>query len=204
MWSWDPETRIYLGDFSIQDHLSVFTLDPIDEEFMLNMMERDDVTVISQGLLDKDALDPLLWNRDNIGASMNQDFFHRFRRFDTLKLGDGTEETKEIDVLYAMQMRDYCCYLGQRERLLGPEPEEGTQREFVFKDHEGKEFKIDVVNSALYMIDLDLNKLLPKLGENFGSAFRYPSVLPGGRRCMMNDVTSSARPFMGPNCKFFL
>lgn len=199
-WSYNEDTRVYLADFSVQDQ-ATFAIDPKDERFMLDVMERDDITLVSQGLLDMSALDHNLWSLDNIGASLDQEFFHRFRRFDTRQYKNGTEKIEEIDVLYAMQMMDYRRYLDQREGFL---THGQSERRFDFTDNMGKEHSIDVVTSALYMIDLDLYKFLPSLGDNFRSAFRYPSALPGGHYCMMNKVTPSARPFMGPNRKLHL
>ena len=70
---------------------------------------------------------------------------------------------------------------------------------FVFKDHKGVEHQIHVQKTALYLIDMDVNRLLPDLAANFDSALQYKKILPGGINCMMNKVPASARPHMGPN-----
>ena len=61
------------------------------------------------------------------------------------------------------------------------------------------EHKIDVIESALYMLDYDMVKLLPTLYEDFVASFKLRGVLPGGSHCMMNCLTPNGRPFMGPN-----
>ena len=199
-----------MADFSTHDH-PFTSIDPEDEKFMLHIMERDDVTLICQGLLDTKSIDPSLWTIQNLAASLNQDFFHRFRRFDTKILQDGTEKIFEVDVPYSMKIVDYCRYLEQRANYFkktkqSPEQpqkeKDDKDRKFVFTNHLGKDHTIDVAVSALYLIDMDIKKLLPELHDDFRSAFRFPSSLPGGRFCMMNKVTPDARPFMGPNCKY--
>jgi len=191
-----------MADFSKHYNPST-SIHPEDEQFMLHVMERDDVTLISQGLLDTTAIDPSLWTLQNFGASLNQDFFHRFRRFDTKVLDDGTEKIVEVDVPYSMKIMDYCRYLDQRANYFQCEPQQQAEnKDFVFTNHMGIEQRVDVGVSALYLIDMDIKKLLPELHDDFRSAFRFPAALPGGRFCMMNKVTPDARPFMGPNCKF--
>ena len=63
---------------------------------------------------------------------------------------------------------------------------------FVFEDHLGKEHSLRVWTSALYMIDVDIMRLMPVLNENFIESFELPAVLPGGSHCMMNSVRTKS------------
>ena len=67
------------------------------------------------------------------------------------------------------------------------------------QDHDGKDHTIDVKKTVLYMIDFDMEKLLPTLKEDFVSSFKLRETMPGGAHCMMHCVNSNGRPFMGPN-----
>lgn len=77
-WSFDEDTRVLLADFRpTKGNEVVVTLE--DEEFLLNMYERDDITVVSEGLftgLDKDK-----WTLDYIRRVAGDEYFHKFRRF---------------------------------------------------------------------------------------------------------------------------
>jgi len=192
-WSYDDENRIFLADFRAHDG----PMDPIDTRFMLEVMERDDLTLISDGLLDMMRLDRKLWTMENIAGTFLDEFYHKFRRFDST-----TNTVVEIDHLHSMRMSDYCAYLEKRAKFLAGIEHEGPY--FSFEDHQGKEHKLDVSVSALYCIDLDIKKNLKELYDDFLANFRMLSILPGGHHCLMNKVTEDARPFMGPNCTFIV
>jgi len=75
----------------------------------------------------------------------------------------------------------------------------GTDPLFRFTGFDGAEREMNVLETVLYLIDFDLMKLLPSLYEDMRDGFLLPGILPGGAHCMMNQVATSARPFMGPN-----
>ena len=195
-WSFDETQQILLADFSPNQD-SKHIMDPIDEKFFLEMLERNDITVISEGLLSTQDLDSKMWGLDYLNDVLGQEYYHKFRRFDTTKDKGGFEKCREVDKLYSMRVGDYIQYLIKRQKVL---EENWVDTSFAFTDHEGSLLTIQNVGvSAIYLIDLDIIKLLPCLYSNFLESFRYPGVLPGGALCMMNSVTSNARPFMGPN-----
>lgn len=208
-WTYDEETRVLLADFAAGERngahaTPILMKGSVDEKFLLSMMERDDITVISEGHLDWKSMDPQLWDLNHMCAALDKEFFHRFRRFDSTTNSDGTETILEIDENYSMMMCEYGRYLEKRRqyftmREAGVDTGDEATNEFSFVDHQGKEHTIDVRVSALYMIDMDIIRQLPDLAVNFDQAFKYKSVLPGGKNCMMNKVTPNARPFMGPN-----
>lgn len=193
-WAYDEANRVFTADF--RNHGG--PIDPIDEDFMLKVMERDDLTLISDGLLDPRGLKPHLWTMKNIAGTYGDDFFHKFRRFDTVFDEKGGAIVLEKDSLYSMRMIDYGLYLQKREEV--PDGVENDSK-FCFKDHLGKDHEIDVQKSALYCIDLDMKKSVKEIYDDFLRNFRMASILPGGEHCLMNKVTEDARPFMGPNCK---
>lgn len=98
---------------------------------------------------------------------------------------------REKDVSLSMKIKDFAAYVKAHEDATRDQAN-GTyvKQEFRFTDHLGKEQVIeDVRQSVLYMIDLDVIKLLPKLYEAILCDFKLPGILPGGVHCMMNAVS---------------
>jgi hypothetical protein len=186
-WTFDELHRILVADFSPSDSADGnFAMDPTDEAFFLEMLERDDITVVSEGLVSTSSLHPEFWNLAYFQRVLKEEYYHKFRRFDTFKDDDGFENCVEVDGMYSMKIGNYIQYLEKRQDVvMGKEKEDPS---FSFSDHEGREQNIHVGISALYMIDLDISRLLPNLYNNFLEGFRYPEVLPGGTHCMMNSV----------------
>jgi len=105
-----------------------------------------------------------------------------------------------------MKVSDYFQYLNQRQSVKkeqidkkGKDDGLGLNKTFSFTDSYGEEKSVNVNTEALYMIDVDLVKLLPQSFQDLQHNFKLPSILPGGNHCMMNAVNASGRPFMGPN-----
>jgi hypothetical protein len=186
-WTFDEKQRLLLADFSASSNGNNFRMHPTDESFFLEMMERNDITVISEGLVSTSSLDPEYWKLEYLARVLKQEYYHKFRRFDTIKDDDGFEKCIEVDGLHSMKVGDYIQYLIERQKVF--DGKETNEVSFSFVDHEGRKESIpDIGVSAIYMIDLDINKLLPNLYDNFMDSFRYPGVLPGGYHCMMNSV----------------
>jgi hypothetical protein len=128
---------------------------------------------------------------------------------------------KELHFSLAMSLSDYIRYLDQRKFQLdqiatrrlaaGLDAHNPATREednkyrvesdetFTYPNPKGKAASLNCVDVVLYMIDYDLVKLLPKLHQDLVEKFTCPDLLPGGEHCMMHEVTSAGRPFMGPN-----
>eukprot|EP00980_Cylindrotheca_fusiformis_P021651 scaffold8505_cov130-Cylindrotheca_fusiformis.AAC.17 len=197
-WSFDEFHRVLLADFSASAATNGdFKMDPVDEMFLLETMERDDITVISEGLISFSSLNPEWWTMDYLKRVLGEEYYHKFRRFDTVVDSDGLENCVEVDGMYSMKVSQYIRYLEKRQEVMTGKGNKDPY--FSFIDHDEKSHEIDAVKSALYMIDFDVNRLLPNMYSNFLKSFRLPEVLPGGTHCMMNSVTPTARPFMGPN-----
>jgi hypothetical protein len=186
-WTYDATQLVLLADFSLNTSHPLI-MNRIDELFFLQMLERTEITVISQGLLDWQRMDPRIWRLPYVCGVLNREFYHKFRRFDTIIDPEtGFEQCSEIDVMYSMRMRDYHDYVERRRRQKNTTDVDFDPM-FTFVDHEERERTIHVGISALYMIDFDMNKLLPPMYANLQKSFRYPGVLPGGEHCMMNSV----------------
>ncbi|CAB9515529.1 histone chromosomal protein 6 [Seminavis robusta] len=226
-WSYDYDTRVLHADFRRSDGPPVVTYE--DEKYMLNMFERDDVTVVSEGLVC--GLDAHKWNLDYLSRVAGDEYYHRFRRFDKedpekmpskpkKKLspkdpgeGEETEDFEggahaEIDRCLSMKVSDFVRYVRQRGTALAvldavtssEEIEEDGLCHFSWSDHNGEEQSVDVSKTVLYMIDYDMAKLLPTLYEDFKACYALgDAVLPGGSHCMMNCVNQNGRPDLGPN-----
>ena len=186
-WTFDLDTRVLLADFRQNTEITVE-----DEHFVLLMMERDDVTLVIEGL--GEGLDDLALR--NIREQLGDEFYHKFRRFDQA----GANEYREVDGMLSMRLTKFMEYLERRQKCLkrdqavddpkSSEVEATGDCQFTFKDHKGKDQSINVVKTVLYMIDFDIVKLLPKFHHHFSSSFKLPGIMPGGTHCMMNSVSS--------------
>ena len=76
-WSFDPETRVVLANFRSTEGSVVVSQS--DKERLYRLMERDDVTLITEGLADR--LDPQLWDLEYIMSLVGSEYYYRFRRF---------------------------------------------------------------------------------------------------------------------------
>jgi hypothetical protein len=125
-WSYDETTRVVHGDFTNSN-----TLDRDDEVFLLQMMERNDITVITDGFAGQ--LDPSLWTFPFIQDLVGEDVCHQFRIFQRRLLSPshapmGDKAPNEKQQLYesfaeeglscSLRMKDYIRYLQQREQQM--------------------------------------------------------------------------------------
>ncbi len=190
-WSFDESSRVLIADFSVgnQGKGPVVTLE--HSKFLFEMYERTDITVISRGLLNTSKVIPSMWNLEYLRKCVGREFYHKFRRFDRTVDKNGIETYKEMDSLLSMRFEDYVKYCEIRGSFLSKNSTSSPAEEpiFAFEDHLGKVHNVGVGKSALYMIDVDINRLTPLLNKNFLESFELPSVLPGGSHCMMNSVS---------------
>ncbi|KAL9178436.1 hypothetical protein ACHAXT_003766 [Thalassiosira profunda] len=218
-WSFDDDTRVLLADFRNSPKAKEegrVTMVPEDEAFLLRMMERDDISLVSEGLAD--GINPLLLSRQYIEGCIGSDYHHLFRSFETTSqtyqiVVDA--KTKEKKGWYSMRVADYFKYLDQRRDVKAAKLNEGLNLEsnilrytkrmsraeetFAFNDDQGEKKSVNVDEEAIYMCDVDMPKLLPRSFADFERNFKLPGILPGGSHCMMNAVNSLGKPFMGPN-----
>ena len=208
-WSFDEESRVLLADFSevdVDESSGQLRMDEVDELFFLQMLERNDLTVISEGLVA--SVDPKQWDLGYVEKALEFEYYHKFRRFDYKPIPSNNTRYVEVDQCISMTVGDYIDYLDRREKVLQREPKshqqvvdlvdqddvnvEDNEAMFTFKDDNGKEITVDVGVSSIYMIDFDLGKYLPTMLDNFLKCMLYQALLPGGAHCMMSSVSSSS------------
>ena len=140
-WSFDEESRVLYADFRRAGGDVVVTHE--DEKFLLEMYERDDITVVSEGLVS--GLDKEKWSLDYVSRVAGDEYYHRFRRFDRQTQDDVTMKSKkkasvkpsfgaspepeesdkftavahaEIDKMLSMKVKDFVTYLRRRGSAL--------------------------------------------------------------------------------------
>ena len=141
-WSFNEDSRVLLADFCASSHAvkeGQVEVIPKDKEFLLTMMERDDITVISQGLAN--AMNPFLYSNEYIKDVIGSRDHHKVRRFTTTKNGqiEGTG-------WHSMKFGDYFDYIKKR----GEAKDDGKLTgHFTFKNSDGEETTVDLVKDAL-------------------------------------------------------
>jgi len=122
-WSFDDSARVIHADFSPKSYPFQVIVTNEDENFLLLMMERDDVTVISSGLVN--SINPQLWDQDYITSYAGDDVYHRFRSFKRVlkkrEKNDGEGmwiSHTEKDKWTRLRVRDFFRYLTQRKDAL--------------------------------------------------------------------------------------
>lgn len=206
-WSFDSEHRVLNANFKPKSQQDV-VVTPEDKAYLLKMMERDDVTVISDGLLP--SLDPELWCEKFIDGSIGDIVYHHFRLFVRYSNDDGSRVIyDESPGWISMHITDYLAYLKKRNQVLknirkrrmdaGLDPfttddydkhRRFDEEVFEFEVSGKAEESLNVVNDVLYMIDLDIVKYLPHLMDDFCKNFKLKEeLMPGGKHCMMNSVS---------------
>jgi len=205
IWTFDDASRVLLADFRTPATNSgkvVVTCE--DEEYLMKMMERDDITVISEGLADD--FDLSLLGQTYIESRLGTQFHHRVKEFRKtssrtppcgLQTGEAIGQWDE-NGFHSMKFKDYFSYLSLKQQLLNSDYLCANDKMFTYKDSNGKVISIDVTQSVLYLLDLNM-KLLPLAYEKFIHNFKLVNILPGGAHCMMNAVNLNGRPFMGPS-----
>jgi len=80
-WSFDAISRVLLADFRRPTRKTNCPIKVCreDEEFLLGMMERDDLSVVSEGLADR--LNPVIWDLNYISGCVGDEYYHKIRRF---------------------------------------------------------------------------------------------------------------------------
>ena len=117
-WTYDEKSRVLLANFRpysvIHGEIKIV---PEDEGFLFRMMERDDITVISEGLAD--AMDSSLWTPEFISGFIGADYYHKFRKFEMItkpvterdSAGEqSVEHLVEKEGWYSMKVSDYFEY----------------------------------------------------------------------------------------------
>ena len=211
-WTFNEVSRVVFGDFTDHPHE---LLEPKDCLFFMQMMERDDVTVVTQGFSSR--LDSHLWSLDTFENIVGNDVCHQFRVFErrlVLQAGNYYESFEERGRCCSMVMKDYFRYIRQRneqskniaqrifmhsvleksKETLSPSEEaqyrNATDELFSYTAfNNGETHTMNCIDNVLYLIDYDLAKLLPLLNEDFKQNFLAPQLLPASQFCLMHEVS---------------
>jgi len=171
-WSFDAESRVLYANFrdttaTLNPQFTVI-MSP-DEEFLLRMMERDDITVISEGLADE--ISSSLWTREYIVGCIGSEYHHKFRAFQkktrTVAVANTTNDKQTTSTTtieyheeksgwYSMKFSSYFDYLEKRRNVQekggGDNSGNSNDRMFSFEDCNGKEHSIDAEEVSLVSV----------------------------------------------------
>jgi hypothetical protein len=176
-WTFNEESRVLLVNFNGIDRVSTG-----DKRAFAEMLQRDDITVVAEGLLE--GINPKLLSLDYMAVTVKD--HHRFRRYKRDSSGDYvTYEEKKGHL--SMKLSDFIEYLKQRKKALTSSGSGKTETAFSFLDRELKEVNVDVTD-PIYLIDMDMPNRLPHVFAKFNQAVKIPELLPGGEWCMTNEV----------------
>ncbi len=160
-WSFDTTSRVLLAKFISTEEKKVVgkvMVTPEDERFLLRMMERDDITVISEGLADE--ISASLWTKEYITGCIGSEYHHKFRAFQkksrTVTKDDSTTTTieyhEEQPGWYSMKVASYFDYLEKRRSVQQKGVDsisDGSEKMFSFEDSNGKEHCINAEDVSL-------------------------------------------------------
>jgi hypothetical protein len=180
----DVESRVVLVDFSKAEII------PERDMAMLNcLMQRDDLSVVSEGLLSKPfSLGEFL---QNVELQFQGRTYHKFRRFDRVQQGEFYSYL-EAEGYVSMKVS---CYIKYLKLLYRGSDDNRNDFSFTYSyfDSAGQE-KTELVNDfrtvVFYMTDVEMPNLLPKSYNGFFlESFKLREALPGGKWCMLNVVS---------------
>lgn len=184
-WTYDVESRVLLADFS-QENAEDVQVTLKDEEFLLKMMERDDITCVSDGLA-QHLIDLKLYNYENLSKYESIELSSSTIR--AFKLSEDGKRYEEQDGKYSMYLKDHSKYIQKWIRAMSGNAERGSpEATFEFRDLEGEDHTIDVLETVLYLIDYDLQTNVQDLYELLSNTFKLSGFLPGGRHCISKTV----------------
>jgi hypothetical protein len=190
-WSFDEENRILRATLKP----GVETLSRKAKEYLLLMMERDDIAVVTGGLCR--GLETSLWNLHCITSTSGEMYHHNFCRFVRMDAGDLTDsemrqqsQYEEINEHMSMKVVDYFRYLEERRKLIESDgAKQGAERRMSYVNFVHKETTLDL-DKVIYMLDYDIKRKLPLHYQNFKDNFSFPEIQPGGNMCATKAVSS--------------
>jgi len=182
--------RILYADFTGVSREDIST---DDLRTYASALSNDHITVISLGLINQNALNSKLWDLRTIQKESGSRVHHKFKRYTKTN----PAVYSEMDDLLEGPMGTFVDYLGAHVNHL--ENDTTEESSFGFRTEKGEPIQVNS-KEVIYMLDLDLPRILPRHFSEFSRNFKLHEIMPGGDWCMMNAIPQSARPFMGPNC----
>ena len=149
-WKFDEVTRVLLADFKTPSVDKEVIITAEDEHFLMTMMERDDITVISEGIAAN--VDLSLLDQDYMNACIGSQFHYKVKEFKkTAPKSKGRNLTGEVNGTYceelqwhSMKFRDYFDYLNHFRDVDG-----AGNKLFTFTNSEDTQVEIDTSEVVL-------------------------------------------------------
>jgi hypothetical protein len=206
-WTYDPKTRVYLGDFS-----SVAIIPKDQKWFLGSLMERDDITVICEGLYKKFTdVKKFLYL---LGCKFGHHRYGKFRRFIRRQSPDtGFIDYQEIDGYVTMNVKkDYLNYVARKayggsdfdscafdlqtpvenEPVVGSEAaittESAVEGNAAVKTDTTDPLDDVSLEQSIYMTDVEMAGRYPRFDKEYKQNFKMKEILPGGKWCLMSHV----------------
>jgi hypothetical protein len=176
-WTFSEESRVLLVDFKGIDRVS-----PADKRAFAEMLQRDDITVVAEGLLE--GIDPKVLTLEHMAVTVKDHL--KVRAYKRNTSGDFVTYKEEQGHL-SMTLSDFLGYLTLRKKALNPSRSGKVESAFSFTDRQHNQVNVDVTD-PLYLIDIDMANRLSKEFTRFSQALKIPEILPGGEWCMTNEV----------------
>ena len=175
-WRYDEEQRIVTVDFS-----KVTVINEKHKLYLAEIMERDDITVISDGLVR--PVDDLLHVLDCFERENKDTPFGYIRQFNRIVTGEDETYEEVSDGHLTMAVSDYVEYI---RILTGDHPD----KPFSYKDQDGHIITVEKTSDVVfYMLDIFMPRLFTSFNNEFESNFKMKELLPGGEWCMLNPVS---------------
>ena len=177
VWKYDPFNRTVLADFS-----EVTWIHSKHKTYLSQLMERDDITVISRGLVApvNDVNEFLEAMKLSFGGGNP---YHNFRRFDQVVKNGYITYREHNDGHITMTMGEYVDYLMIRTK-------NSKDKTFRYANMDGT---IEIVDDAtavvFYLLDLDLTQYWSSFNNVFRERHKLKEILPAGEWCMLSHVS---------------
>ena len=176
LWSFDPAKRLVIVDFT-----KVSIIARKHKDYFGQIMERDDITLISEGLY---SAPEVLSVENALKTNFQAHFYHKFRWFDQIRTKTGLISYKEKDGNLSMRVKDYLRFLEMRTKC------PSKPFEFVGADLKTTTRIRDPTKVVIYMLDMNMERYLRLSDKEFKAGFKLPEILPGGAWCMMHHVSA--------------
>ena len=174
----DQEMRLVLADFT-----RVEVIHEKHKLYLGELLERDDVTVICEGLVPDTTETAAKAVMDSLRFCFGEKYYHNFSQFNQRQEEDGSVFFEELNAKVSMKVSDYCKYLDIIEG-------KGRWKSFTYVDADGETVVIqDATKVVFYMLDVDMADHMHILDGVFKARFKMKETLPGGAWCMMHHVS---------------
>ena len=175
-WTYDEKTRVLLAKFEEQ------IINAEDENFLLQMMERDDVTVVSEGLVS--PLDEKLWDLKYLDDRIIPNIDQKYTPTKTMTLQRLIPDLSDhMDQVDEPDLSDHMDQVDEPTKTMTIKTHGRTDIYYV-PAVDNKE------RPVLYSSNINLDKLLPETKNDFVNNFKLPGLFIGGSNCMLNMVRS--------------